>query len=133
MSGGTGTANLVERAPAGNSSSSSKHDLADWNANGVWLVRRRRFRIERFVRTGLGGHALKVSRDGRSLYVTNRAEESVSAVLFANERVAAPWRIPGSVSADGKVPWLMGRWNDVVHQLSTQPGPFLLRHTGAMR
>ena len=155
MSDGTGKANLVERAHAGDSSSSFKRDLADGNANAFWLVRRRRFRIERFIRTGLGGHALKVSRDGRSLYVTNRAEGSASVVRFASGRVAAPWRIPGSISADEKVLWPTSRPNDVVYQLSTangrllvtipvgaephglplwpQPRPFLLGHTGAMR
>lgn len=127
MSGGTGKANVVERAHARYSSSSSKHDVADGNANGVWLVRGRHFRVECFIRTGLGGHALKVSRDGRSLDATNRAEGRVSAVRFASGRVAATWRIPGSVSADGKVLWLTGHWNDVVYQLSTVTGRLLAK------
>lgn len=136
--------------------------VADKAVNGLWLIDARRFRPVRFLRTGLGTHGLYVSRNGRYLYVTNRASGTISVVSFRRRRVVATWRIPGGgspdmggVSADGKVLWLSGRWNGYVYALDTtdgrllariavgasphglavwpQPGRFSLGHTGVLR
>jgi YVTN family beta-propeller protein len=135
--------------------------VADLAAGGVWLVGPRRLRVVGFIRTGAGAHGLVVSRNGRSLYVANRNDGSVSVISFRTRRVIAKWRIPsgspdmGNVSADGRVLWLSGRFSAEVYALSTtsgrllaripvgasphglcvwpQPGRFSLGHTGNMR
>lgn len=135
--------------------------VTDLAAGGVWLVEPRRLRVVGFIRTGAGAHGLVVSRNGRSLYVANRNEGTVSVISFRTRRVIARWRIPsgspdmGNVSADGRVLWLSGRYSSEVYALSTstgrllaripvgasphglcvwpQPGRFSLGHTGNMR
>jgi DNA-binding beta-propeller fold protein YncE len=136
--------------------------VADMNSGGVWLVDAATFRVIRFMRTGAGAHGLYVSRDGRSLYVTNRAAGSISVISFRSGRIVTTWHIPGggspdmgNVSADGKVLWLSGRYNGVVYAISTangrllaripvgagphglcvwpQPGRYSLGHTGILR
>src|SRR4051794_2195402 len=136
--------------------------VADMNSGGVWLVDADRLRVLRFLRTGAGAHGLYVSRDANDLYVTNRAEGSISVVSFRTRRIVKTWRIPGggspdmgNVSADGKVLWLSGRYNGVVYAVSTvsgkllariavgagphglcvwpQPGSYSLGHTGILR
>jgi YVTN family beta-propeller protein len=135
--------------------------VADLAAGGVWLVEPRRLRVVGFIRTAAGAHGLAVSRNGRSLYVANRNDGSVSVISFRTRRVIARWRIPsgspdmGNVSADGRVLWLSGRFSSEVYALSTstgrllaripvgasphglcvwpQPGRFSLGHTGNMR
>jgi YVTN family beta-propeller protein len=136
--------------------------VADTTRNGVWIIGAHSFRVIGFRHTGSGAHGLYPSRDARFLYVTNRGEGSVSVISFATRRVVKKWRIPGGgspdmggVSADGKVLWLSGRYNDVVYALSTvngkllakipvgagphglcvwpQPGRYSLGHTGILR
>jgi YVTN family beta-propeller protein len=136
--------------------------VADLTASGVWIVGAQSFRVIGFLRTGLDAHGLYPSRDARYLYVSNRGEGSVSVISFRTRRVVKKWRIPGGgspdmggVSADGKVLWLAGRYNDVVYALSTstgkllakipvgsaphglcvwpQPGRYSLGHTGILR
>ena len=136
--------------------------VADQAAGGVWEIDPSRFRAIGFMRTGAGAHGLYVSRNARQLYVTNRAEGSVSVISFASRRTVAKWHIPGSaspdmggVSADGKTLWLSGRYNGEVYAIDTmtgrlraripvgqgphglsvwpQPGHFSLGHTGIMR
>jgi YVTN family beta-propeller protein len=135
--------------------------VTDLAAGGVWLVEPRRLRVVGFIRTGGGAHGLVVSRNGRSLYVANRNEGSVSVISFRTRRVIATWRIPsgspdmGNVSAGGRVLWLSGRYSSEICALSTttgrllariqvgasphglcvwpQPGRFSLGHTGNMR
>ncbi len=108
--------------------------VADMAAGGIWKVASRRLRVLGFVRTGRGTHGLYVSRDAKVLYVTNRADGSVSVLSFRTGRIVATWRIPGggspdmgNVSADGKVLWLSGRWSGVVYALSTKSGLLLAR------
>src|SRR5882762_5839344 len=74
------------------------------------------------------------SRDARVMYVSNRGEGSVSVVSFATGRPIAKWRIPGGgspdmggVSANGKVLWLSGRYNEEVYAISTRTGRLLRR------
>jgi DNA-binding beta-propeller fold protein YncE len=112
--------------------------VADMHANGLWEIDSHSYRVLRFLPTGAGAHGLYPSRDARLLYVTNRAEGSVSVVRFRTRNVVAKWRIPGGspdmggVSADGKVLWLSGRYNAEVYAISTRTGKLLARiHVGA--
>jgi DNA-binding beta-propeller fold protein YncE len=136
--------------------------VADMVRGGVWEIDGKRWLILGFLPTGSGAHGLYASRDTRYLYVTNRAEGSISVVSFRLRRVVRKWRIPGggspdmgNVSADGRVLWLSGRWNDVVYAIDTrngkllakipvghsphglcvwpQPGRYSLGHTGVLR
>ncbi len=145
--------------------------VADMKADGVFLIDGESFKEIGFIQTGIGTHGLYPSRDGTKLYVANRGSNrihgkphgkgSVSAVDFATGRIVARWLIPGggspdmgNVSADGKVLWLSGRYDDVVYAIDTtsgevrtiavgkephgltvwpQPGRYSLGHTGNMR
>jgi YVTN family beta-propeller protein len=145
--------------------------VADMKADGVFLIDGESFKEIGFIQTGVGTHGLYPSRDGTKLYVANRGSNrihgkprgkgSVSVVDFATGRIAATWPIPGggspdmgNVSADGKVLWLSGRYDDVVYAIDTtsgavrkiavgkephgltvwpQPGRYSLGHTGNMR
>ena len=135
--------------------------VADMMGGGVWRIGARGFRKQGFVATGAGAHGLYVSRDSRYLYVSNRAEGSVSVISFASGR-KRKWRLPGGgspdmggVSADGKVLWLAGRYHREVYAIDTrsgrlikripvgaephglcvypQPGRYSLGHTGVFR
>jgi YVTN family beta-propeller protein len=145
--------------------------VADMKADGVFLIDGESFKEVGFIQTGIGTHGLYPSRDGTKLYVANRGSNhihgkphgkgSVSVVDFATGRIVATWPIPGggspdmgNVSADGKVLWLSGRYDDVVYAIDTtsgevrkiavgkephgltvwpQPGRYSLGHTGNMR
>jgi len=145
--------------------------VADMKADGVFLIDGESFKETGFIKTGVGTHGLYPSRDGTRLYVANRGSNrihgrphgkgSVSVVDFATGRIVATWPIPGggspdmgNVSADGKVLWLSGRYDDVVYAIDTtsgevkkiavgkephgltvwpQPGRSSLGHTGNMR
>ena len=136
--------------------------VADMASGGVWVVDAATVRVLRFVATGAGAHGLYVSRDSRYLYVSNRGAGSVSELSFATGRVAAVWRLPGGgspdmggVSADGRLLWLSGRYDDQVYAIDTrtgrlraripvgrgphglcvypQPGRYSLGHTGVFR
>jgi DNA-binding beta-propeller fold protein YncE len=136
--------------------------VADMQSGGVWLVNAQTMTKERFIRTGAGAHGLYPSRDSKTLYVSNRGEGSISLIDFKTRRVRTKWHIPGGgspdmggVSADGKVLWLSGRYNDVVYAISTttgkllreipvgagphglcvwpQPGRYSIGHTGILR
>jgi YVTN family beta-propeller protein len=108
--------------------------VADMNANGVWLVDARQFRVLRFMPTGRGAHGLYPSRDAKYLYVTNRMAGSISVISFASRKIVRTWHIPGggspdmgNVDASGKVLWLSGRYNGVVYAISTATGKLLAR------
>jgi len=145
--------------------------VADMMADGVHLIDGDAFTKIGFVPTGVGTHGLYPSRDGMRLYVANRGSNhvhgtrhgkgSVSVIDFATRQVLATWPIPGggspdmgNVSADGKMLWLSGRFDDVVYAIDTtsgavtsipvgaephgltvwpQPGRYSLGHTGNMR
>jgi YVTN family beta-propeller protein len=145
--------------------------VADMMSNGVYVVDGASFRQIEFIATGVGAHGLYPSRDGRKLYVANRGSNkihgpprgkgSVSVIDFATRKVEATWPIPGggspdmgNVSADGKLLWLSGRYDNVVYAIDTtggevktipvgkephgltvwpQPGRYSLGHTGNMR
>lgn len=108
--------------------------VADMTANGVWVLDGDRFTTPRLLPTGRGTHGLYVSRDSRTLYITNRGEGSVSLLDFAKGRLVGKWRLPGGgspdmggVSADGKVLWLSGRYDSEVYAIDTRDGRLLAR------
>jgi YVTN family beta-propeller protein len=145
--------------------------VADMMADGVFLIDGDAFSEIGFIATGIGTHGLYPSRDGTELYVTNRGSHdvhgpghgpgSVSVIDFAARAVKVTWFIPGggspdmgNVSADGKMLWISGRFDDVVYAIDTstgqvktinvgrephgltvwpQPGRYSLGHTGNMR
>jgi DNA-binding beta-propeller fold protein YncE len=136
--------------------------VADQANGGVWEIDPYRFHVIGFLHTGAGAHGLYPSRDARYLYVSNRAEGTISVVAFATRRAVAKWTIPtpaspdmGGVSADGSTLWLSGRYNAEVYAINTrtgrlraripvgqgphglsvwpQPGRYSLGHTGNMR
>lgn len=145
--------------------------VADMMADGVHLIDGDAFTKIGFVPTGVGAHGLYPSRDGTRLYVANRGSNhvhgrrhgkgSVSVIDFATRKVLVNWPIPGggspdmgNVSADGRMLWLSGRFDDVVYAIETtsgavtsipvgaephgltvwpQPGRYSLGHTGNMR
>jgi YVTN family beta-propeller protein len=145
--------------------------VADMMADGVYVVDGESFTKIDFIKTGIGTHGLYPSRDGSKLYVANRGSNkvhgprkgkgSVSVIDFATRKVLSNWPIPGggspdmgNVSADGKMLWLSGRFDDVVYAIDTtsgevksipvgmephgltvwpQPGRYSLGHTGNMR
>lgn len=135
---------------------------ADQLNGGLWEINPSTFRVIGFLRTGAGAHGLYPSRNGRDMYVSDRAEGAISVVSFKTRRVVATWHLPqpsspdmGGVSADGKTLWLSGRYNAVVYAIDTrtgrlrasipvgsgphglcvwpQPGRYSLGHTGIMR
>ncbi|MEY2399189.1 MAG: hypothetical protein QOJ00_2363 [Actinomycetota bacterium] len=140
----------------------SVYYVADMASNGVWVVDANKFRVERFIDTGKGAHGLYMSRDSKSMYVSNRGEGSVSVIDMATGTVRARWELPGGgspdmggVSADGTTLWLSGRQNGEVYAIDTsnghlrariavgagphglcvwpQPGRYSLGHTGILR
>ncbi|MFD8705434.1 hypothetical protein ACFV1W_22950 [Kitasatospora sp. NPDC059648] len=136
--------------------------VADMAADGVWILDGDAFTPPILLPTGRGAHGLYVSRDSKSLYVSNRGEGSISVLDFGTKQVTATWHLPGGgspdmggVSADGKVLWLSGRYDSAVYAISTddghliskikvgagphglcvypQPGRYSLGHTGIFR
>jgi DNA-binding beta-propeller fold protein YncE len=136
--------------------------VADQAGGGLWEIDPSSFTVVGFLHTGAGAHGLYPSRDARSLYVSNRAEGSISVVDFTTRRAVAKWWIPGpaspdmgGVSADGSTLWLSGRYNSQVYAIDTrtgrlrarinvgqgphglcvwpQPGRYSLGHTGNTR
>jgi YVTN family beta-propeller protein len=145
--------------------------VADMKAGGVFVIDGERFTEVDFIKTGVGTHGLYPSRDGTKLYVANRGSSriggpphgkgSVTVIDFATRRIVTTWPVPrggspdmGNVSADGKVLWLSGRYDNVVYAIDTttgrmtstrvgtephgltvwpQPGRYSLGHTGNMR
>jgi len=100
---------------------------------GVQLVDPARMRLTLFLKTGAGAHGEIPSRDGHSLYVTNRLGHTISVIDFASRKVVATWTIPrgspdmGGVSADGDQLWVSGRYNREVYAIDTRTGKLLAR------
>src|SRR3984885_7528225 len=107
---------------------------------------------------------VKLSPDGMVFYVADLdygGVGEISAISFKTRRVVATWPIPGgspdmgNISANGRVLWLSGRYDDAVYAIDTrsgkllaripvgagphgvcvwpQPGRYSLGHTGIMR
>ena len=113
--------------------------VADMESDGVHLIDGETFKEVGFVATGVAAHGLYPSRDGKSLYVTNRGSHnihgkrkgpgSVTVIDFSTNKVVANWTVPGggspdmgNVSNDGKWLWLSGRFDDMVYRFDTASG-----------
>ncbi len=136
--------------------------VADMNCDGLWILHGDQFTDPAFLPTGSGAHGLYVSRDSRTLYISNRGEGSVSLLDLHRGKLVGKWHIPGGgspdmggVSADGRVLWLSGRYDAEVYAIDThtgktlakipvgrgphglavypQPGRYSLGHTGIFR
>ncbi|MFD3697848.1 YncE family protein [Streptomyces sp. NPDC058646] len=136
--------------------------VADMMAHGMWVLSGDTFETPKLLPTGKGCHGLYVSRDSKEMYVSNRGEGTVSVFNFPQNKLTKKWELPdggspdmGGVSADGKVLWLSGRYNDEVYAIDTvtgkqlarvpvgggphglavypQPGRYSLGHTGIFR
>ncbi|NVN03455.1 MULTISPECIES: YncE family protein [Asaia] len=148
-----------------------KFYIADMHADGVFVVDGDSFKETGFIPTGPGTHGEYPSRDGKFMYVANRGSHkihgprhspgSISVIDFATDKVVKTWPIPGggspdmgNVSADGKLLWLSGRFDDVAYAINTdtgemkkipvgaephgltvwpQPGRYSIGHTGILR
>jgi DNA-binding beta-propeller fold protein YncE len=113
--------------------------VADMKDGGVFLVDPIAFVSVGFIKTGIGAHGLYPSRDGASLYVTNRGWSttaggrrgpgSISVLEFSTQRIIASWPVPGggspdmgNVTADGSELWVSGRYDDEVYVFATATG-----------
>jgi YVTN family beta-propeller protein len=113
--------------------------VADMEADGVFIIDAQTFKQIGFIPTARGSHGLYPSRDGKTLYVTNRGTHmgetkprgmgSISVIDFATRSVEKTWPIPGggspdmgNVSADGKMLWVSGRFDGVVYAIDTTTG-----------
>jgi YVTN family beta-propeller protein len=108
--------------------------VADLKAAGVFLIDGEQLKEIGFIPTGKGAHGLYVSRDSTTLYVTNRAEGTISLIDFATRKVVNTWHLPdggspdmGGLSADGKVFWISGRYHKEVYAIDTTTGQLLAR------
>ncbi|MFE1772217.1 YncE family protein [Streptomyces sp. NPDC059008] len=136
--------------------------VADMMADGIWVLDGDAFDRPRLMPTGKGAHGLYVSRDSKTMYISNRGEGSISLLDFKTGELADKWHIRGGgspdmggLSTDGKVLWLSGRYHSEVYALDTrtgrtlakipvgqgphglavypQPGRYSLGHTGIFR
>ncbi|MGI8678738.1 MAG: beta-propeller fold lactonase family protein [Jatrophihabitans sp.] len=108
--------------------------VADMTANGVYVLDAKTFEVIRFQPTGKGAHGLYISRDSRRMFVTNRDEGTISVINLATSRPQAKWRLPGggspdmgNLSADGKILWLSGRYNNVVYAINAVSGHLITK------
>lgn len=108
--------------------------VADMVAHGIWVLDGDKFTTPKLMHTGNGAHGLYVSRDSKSMYITNRGEGTISVFDFSTKKLVKKWRLPGGgnpdmggVSADGKVLWLSGRYNSEVYAIDTRTGKELAR------
>jgi YVTN family beta-propeller protein len=113
--------------------------VADMRDGGVFLVDPIAFLRVGFIKTGIGTHGLYPSRDGTSLYITNRGWNttaggrhgpgSISVLDFSTQRIVETWPVPGggspdmgNVTADGSELWVSGRYDDEVYVFATATG-----------
>ena len=108
--------------------------IADMASHGVWIMPANNFGHLTFMHTGKGAHGLYVTRDAKTLLITNREEGSVSVMRFSDNTLIAKWKIPGggspdmgNISADGKFFWVSGRYNDEVYVFNIEKGSFVTR------
>jgi YVTN family beta-propeller protein len=112
----------------------SRFYIADLAGQGVQVLDAASFAVTGTIATGHGPHSVYPSRDGRSAYVANRHEGSVSVIDVATDTVVDTWTIPGGgspdmggVSSDGSRLWLSGRNHDEVYVFDTSSGELLAR------
>lgn len=91
------------------------------------------------IPTGKGAHAFRSAGDGRTVFLSNRAGNSVSRIDTQTLQVVANYPVPGGpdcmdVSADGKTLYVTSRWakklsvidlvnNRVAHQVNVGRSP----------
>ena len=110
--------------------------IADMASNGVWVMSSnpKDFGNVRLLKTGKGTHGLYVTRDSQNLVITNRGEGSISLMRFSDNKIIHKWKIPGGgspdmggMSADGKIFWASGRYNNVVYAIRLSDGKLLAK------
>ena len=79
-------------------------------ATGEW-------RLIKKVPSGKGAHEMVATRDGRTIFVTNRYEDTTSVFDVAAQRVVAKFPVPGGpdmpmLSPDGAHLWVSGRFGN---------------------
>ena len=135
--------------------------IADMMSDGIWKMPAPWGKLT-YIKTGIGAHGLYVTRDAKDLIIANRNEGTISIMDFATDKVIHKWKIPGNaspdmggLSADGKIFWVSGRYDNAIYAISLinghlitkiktdkgphglavwpQPGRYSLGHTGIMR
>ena len=113
--------------------------VADMKAGGVWVIDAVGLKVLGRIQTGKGAHGLYVSRDAKTLFVSNRDEGTIGLVDLATRRLRTTWQLPrarngmaaspdmGNLSVDGKVLWLSGRYASEVYAIDTVTGKLLAR------
>ena len=108
--------------------------IADMASNGLWIMPADKFGKVTFLKTGRGTHGLYVTRDSKTLLITNREEGSVSVLRFSDNKLIAKWLIPGggspdmgNISADGKFFWVSGRYDNEIYVFDIEKGKFVRR------
>ena len=90
--------------------------------------------VERKVETGKGAHNLFVSPDGRTLYVCNRVDGSISLLdpktLAVTRRIAMPGGPDDMDFAPDGTVWVTRRWAHTVALLDPATGQFPTNETG---
>ena len=76
--------------------------VADMQTSGVWILDGDQFTTPTFLPTGDGAHGLYVSRDSKSLYITNRGEGSISRARLRHQ---ARWSPSGRSPAAAARTW----------------------------
>ncbi len=87
-------------------------------ATGEWKLIKR-------VQSGKGAHEMVATRDGRTIYVTNRYEDTTSVFDVATQRVVAKFRVPGGpdmpmLNPDGSHLWVSGRFGNTASVADTK-------------
>lgn len=106
--------------------------ITDQGRHGVILFDGVAMREVGFIATGRGAHGLAISRDTRSLYVSNRLAGTITVVDAATNKVTAQWNVGGSpdmlqVSIDGRQLWTGDRYSDSVAVVDTTSGKVTAR------
>ena len=83
-----------------------------------------------FIPTGRGAHGLQISRDAKSLFVTNRLAGSVSKIDLATRTLIGTSQIGGSpdmmqISPDGTQLWFSNRNHASVSVMDANTGQLL--------
>ncbi len=104
--------------------------VANQGRHGVSIVDPIAMRELAFLPTGRGAHGMAISRDTRSLYVTNRLAGTISTIEFATGTITNSWYVGGSpdmlqVSPDGSQLWASGRFNGAVYVVDTANGQLI--------
>ncbi|HTD46723.1 MAG TPA: hypothetical protein VK881_05580 [bacterium] len=83
------------------------------------------WKLIRRVHSGKGAHELVATSDGRTIYVTNRYENTASVFDVPAQRVVAKFPVPGGpdmpmLSPDGSRLWVSGRFGDTTTVVNTR-------------